>query len=65
MESTLAQLVDGLEELAYQVQMQIFIGENFDNLADIRNLQKLEKDLAKVSKSLEVALGTRNSFFRW
>lgn len=64
-ESTLVQLVDGLEELAYKVQMQIFIGENFDNLADIRNLQKLETDLEKVSKSLQLALGTRNAFFHW
>lgn len=64
-ESCLVRLVSALEETAYQVAMQEFVGENFDNNEDLRNLYRLEKDLARVAEALEQALVTRNAFFRW
>lgn len=64
-ESSLVDLVDALEEAAYQVAFARFIGENFDNHGDLRNLAGVEKDLDKVAAALQGALNQRNSYFRF
>ena len=63
-EASLIVLVDGLEEAAYRVAQQTFLGENFDNYADLRNLAKLKRELHDVAVKLESALECRNAFFR-
>jgi hypothetical protein len=64
-ESSLADMVSHLEEAAYQVAHQTFMGENFDNYEDLRNLAKVEKELHAVAEKLEGALACRNSYFRY
>lgn len=64
-ESSLVELVDALEKAAYHVAFTQFIGENFDNHADLRNLAMIEKDLQSLADSLQSALAHRNSYFRF
>ena len=64
-ESCLVSLVEQLEATAFRVDFRYFMGENYDNHPDMRNLSLLKNDLEKVAEALEKALATRNAFFRW
>jgi hypothetical protein len=64
-ESTLVDLVESLEKAHFRARFELFIGENFDNNSDIRNLRQVQRELESIGESLEKACAIRNSFYRF
>jgi hypothetical protein len=64
-ESTLAELVDSLEKAHYRLRFKVFVGENYDDHADMKNLHNVRRELEAIGERLEKACKIRNSFFRW